>query len=88
MNAKSYLAFTNTRGAAGTALMIPLMHKDDAGQRSHYQTIHTTIPDAPADDEVVIALGASIGGHPLHRIGNRYDDLREMGHDVDNPAGV
>jgi hypothetical protein len=24
----------------------------------------------------------------LHRIGNRYDDLREMGRDVDNPAGV
>ena len=88
VNAKSYLSFTNTRGAAGTALMIPLMHKDDAGARSHYQTIHTTIPDAPANDEVVVALGASIGGHPLHRIGNRYDDLREMGHDVDNPAGV
>ena len=85
---KSYLAFANTRGAAGTPLIIPLMHKDDAGQRSHYQTIHMTVPDAPADDEVIIALGASVGGHPNHRIGNRYDDLREMGRDVDNPAGV
>ena len=43
---------------------------------------------APAEDEILIALGASIGGHPLHRIGNRYDDLRDMGRDVDNPAGV
>ena len=34
------------------------------------------------------AVGASIGGHPLHRIGDRYKDLKEMGHDVDNPAGV
>jgi len=88
INAKSYLVFTNTRGAAGTSLMIPLMHKDDGGLRSHYQTIHTTVPDAPAEDEILIALGASIGGHPNHRIGNRYEDLKDMGHDVENPAGV
>lgn len=88
VNAKTYLAFTNTRGAAGTSLMIPLMHKDDGGQRSHYQTIHTAVQDAPAEDEIVVALGASIGGHPNHRIGNRYQDIEEMGGDVDNPAGV
>ncbi|SLN11883.1 hypothetical protein ROG8370_00233 [Roseovarius gaetbuli] len=88
VKAKTYLAFTNTRGAAGTSLMIPLMDKDDAGRRSHYQTIHTIVPDAPADDEIVMALGASVGGHPNHRIGDRYADLREMGHDLDNPAGV
>ncbi|QYX55981.1 amino acid synthesis family protein [Roseovarius sp. SCSIO 43702] len=88
VGAKSYLVFSNTRGGPGTALVIPLMHKDDGGKRSHYQTIHTVIPDAPADDEIVVALGASIGGHPNHRIGDRYADLREMGHDVDNPAGV
>ena len=88
VNAKSYLVFTNTRGAAGTALMIPLMDKDDGGRRSHYQTIHACIPDAPAEDEIVMALGASVGGHPNHRIGDRYSDLREMGRDVDNPAGV
>ena len=68
--------------------VIPLMDKDDGGRRSHYQTIHTVVPDAPAEDEIIIALGASIGGHPNHRIGDRYKDLKEMGHDVDNPAGV
>lgn len=88
INAKTYLVFTNTRGAAGTSLMIPLMDKDDGGRRSHYQTIHTCVPDAPADDEIIVALGASVGGHPNHRIGDRYTDLREMGHDVDNPAGI
>ncbi|MEO3417269.1 amino acid synthesis family protein [Roseovarius sp. CAU 1744] len=88
VSAKTYLAFTNTRGAAGTSLMIPLMDKDDGGRRSHYQTIHTCVPDAPAEDEIIVALGASVGGHPNHRIGDRYTDLREMGHDVDNPAGV
>ena len=88
VQAKTYLAFSNTRGAAGTSLVIPLMDKHDAGRRSHYQTIHLSIPDAPADDEIIMALGASIGGHPHHRIGDRYQDLQEMGHDVDNPAGV
>ena len=88
VNAKSYLVFANTRGAAGTSLMIPLMDKDDGGRRSHYQTIHNSIPDAPAEDEMIVALGASLGGHPNHRIGDRYADLKEMGHDVDNPAGV
>ncbi len=88
VQAKSYLAFTNTRGAAGTPLMIPLMDKDDGGRRSHYQTIHMNVPDAPAEDEIIIALGASVGGHPHHRIGNRYLDLEEMGGDVDNPAGI
>ncbi|NNK79198.1 MAG: amino acid synthesis family protein [Litoreibacter sp.] len=88
INAKSYLAFSNTRGAAGTSLVIPLMHKDDGGLRSHYQTIHLSVPDAPAEDEIIVALGASVGGHPHHRIGNRYEDLKDMGRDVDNPAGV
>jgi len=88
VGAKSYLVFSNTRGAAGTSLMIPLMDKHDGGRRSHYQTIHLTVPDAPAEDEIIVALGASIGGHPHHRIGDRYQDLEEMGHSVENPAGV
>ena len=88
VSASSYLAFANTRCAANSSIMIPLMHKDDGGQRSHYQTIHFSVADAPAEDEVIVALGASVGGHPHHRIGNRYVDLEEMGHDVDNPAGV
>jgi hypothetical protein len=46
------------------------------------------VADAPAPDEIVIALGASIGGRPHHRIGDRYQDLKDLGHDVDNPAAV
>ncbi len=88
VKAKSYMVFANTRGGAGTSLVIPLMDKDDGGRRSHYQTIHASVPDAPAEDEIIIALGASVGGHPNHRIGDRYADLKEMGHDLDNPAGV
>ena len=88
VGARSYLSFCNTRGGANAPVMIPLMDKNDAGRRSHYLTINFAIPDAPADDEIVIALGASIGGRPHHRIGDRYQDLKDLGHDVENPAGV
>jgi hypothetical protein len=79
VGAKSYLAFTNTRGPANAPIMIPLMHKMDEGMRSHYLTLQFSIPDAPAHDEIVVALGASIGGRPHHRIGDRYQDLKELG---------
>ncbi|GLK71178.1 amino acid synthesis family protein [Ancylobacter dichloromethanicus] len=79
VGAKSYLAFTNTRGGPNTPVVIPLMHKLDEGMRSHYLTIQFSILDAPAPDEIVVALGASIGGRPHHRIGDRYQDLKELG---------
>jgi Amino acid synthesis len=68
--------------------MIPLMDKHDEGRRSHYQTVHFSLPDAPAADEIVVALGASTGGRPHHRIGDRYQDLKDLGHDAANPAAV
>ncbi|MBU2889512.1 amino acid synthesis family protein [Celeribacter halophilus] len=88
VGAKSYLSFCNTRGPANAPLLIPLMDKNDGGRRSHYLTIQTSVCDAPAPDEILIALGASIGGRPHHRIGDRYQDLKDLGHDVDNPAAV
>jgi hypothetical protein len=88
VGAKSYLSFCNTRGPANAPVMIPLMDKNDGGRRSHYLTIQYSIADAPAANEIVVALGASVGGRPHHRIGDRYQDLAEMGNDVDNPAAV
>lgn len=88
VGAKSYLSFTNIRGPANTQLQIPLMDKNDVGRRSHYLTIQVSIYDAPAADEIVVALGAATGGRPHHRIGDRYQDLAELGADVENPAKV
>lgn len=88
VGAKSYLAFTNTRGPGNTQIQIPLMDKNDVGRRSHYLTIQFSIYDAPAGDELVIALGGATSGRPHHRIGDRYQDLAELGADVDNPARV
>jgi hypothetical protein len=78
VDGKSFLSFTNKRAGAGTAITIPMMHKDDEGLRSHYLTLEFHIPDAPGPDEIVIALGAASSGRPHHRIGNRYMDMEEM----------
>jgi len=88
VGAKSYLAFTNTRGPANAPIMVPLMDKNDAGRRSHYLTIQFAIADAPRADEIVVVLGGATTGRPHHRIGDRYQDLKDLGHDVDNPAAV
>ena len=79
VGAKSYLSFTNVRGGPNCSLAIPMMHKDDEGKRSHYLTLQFAINDAPGPNEIVVALGASIGGRPHHRIGDRYQDIKEMG---------
>jgi len=88
VGAKSYLSFTNTRGPANTPIMVPLMDKNDAGRRSHYLTIQFAIPDAPRADEIVVVLGGATGGRPHHRIGDRYQDLKDLGHDPENPASI
>lgn len=85
---KAYLAFNNTRGPANSPVLIPMMNKNDEGRREHYLTMQFSISDAPRHDEIVIALGAALGGRPHHRIGNRYSDLKELGHDAKNPAAV
>lgn len=82
VGATSYLSFTNVRGGPNAAIAIPLMHKLDEGMRSHYLTVQFSINDAPAHDEVLVALGASVGGRPHHRIGDRYQDLQELGSNV------
>jgi hypothetical protein len=74
----AYLSFTNLRGGPNAPIMIPMMHKLDEGLRSHYLTLSFTIADAPAPDELVVAIGASTGGRLHPRLGNRYSDLAEL----------
>jgi len=81
--ADSFLPFTNKRAGAGTAITIPMTHKmqDSKGARSHFLTMEFTIPDAPAPDEIVVALGAASGGRVHERIGDRFKDMAFMGVD-------
>lgn len=88
VDAKSFLSFTNTRGPANAPISVPMMDKNDGGKRSHYLTLQFNINDAPGADEVVVVLGGASGGRPHHRIGDRYQELKELGHDIENPAAV
>lgn len=75
----SYLSFTNKRAGPGCSIDIPMTHITNEGMRSHFLTISFTIPDAPAADEIVIAIGAGTAGRPHHRLGDRHEDMKEMG---------
>jgi hypothetical protein len=57
------------RGAMGTAIDVPLGHKDAAFVRSHFDAIEARVPDAPRRDEIVLVLALTTGGRPLPRIG-------------------
>jgi len=81
VDGETFLSFTNKRAGPGTAISIPMMDKKDAGRRSHYITVEFHIIDAPAADEIVVALGVALNGRPHHRIGDRYQDMQDMGTD-------
>lgn len=65
----SLIPSSKKRGAAGTAIDIPLHHKDAAFVRSHFDAVELRIPDAPFPDEIVVALAVTSGGRPLPRVG-------------------
>ncbi|GHE36092.1 peptide synthetase [Streptosporangium violaceochromogenes] len=71
----SFLSFTNKRGPAGANITIPMVHKTDRAERSHFLTIETHIADAPMADEIVVSIAAASSGRPFARIGNRHQDV-------------
>ncbi|MCE7029483.1 amino acid synthesis family protein [Jiella sp. CBK1P-4] len=79
----SFLPFTNKRAGVGTAITIPMTNKSEGrkGSRAHFLTVEFHVPDAPAADEIVVAIGAASGGRPHHRIGDRFLDMKMMGVD-------
>lgn len=77
----SFLPFTNKRAAPGCAVDVPMKHKTTEGSRSHFLTISFTVPDAPGPDEILVALAVATSGRPHARIGDRYEDMKEMGVD-------
>ena len=78
VNAESYLSFTNKRGPAGCSVQIPMKHLHQVGARSHFITLECFVPDAPDAGEILVALGASTGGRPHARIGDREIDRLEL----------
>jgi hypothetical protein len=56
-------------GGLGTAIDVPLGHKDAAFVRSHFDAIEARVSDAPRADEIVVAVAVTDSGRPLPRIG-------------------
>lgn len=56
-------------GGPGTAVDVPLGHKDAAFVRSHFDAIEARVPDAPRAREIVVCVALTTGGRPLPRIG-------------------
>ena len=57
------------RGGLGTAIDVPLGHKDAAYVRSHFDAMEARVGDAPRPDEIVVAVVVTDSGRPLPRIG-------------------
>ncbi len=66
---KAIIPSAKKRGGPGTPLDIPLHYKDAAFVRTHFDAVELRIADAPADDELVIAVAVTDGGRPLPRVG-------------------
>jgi hypothetical protein len=57
------------QGGVGTAIDVPLGHKDAAFVRSHFDAMEARVADAPRADEIVVAVVITDSGRPLPRIG-------------------
>jgi len=57
------------RGGLGTAIDVPLGHKDAAYVRSHFDAMEARVADAPRANEIVVAVVVTDSGRPLARIG-------------------
>ncbi|WP_424967937.1 amino acid synthesis family protein [Dinoroseobacter sp. S375] len=53
--------------AMGTAIDLPLGHKDDAWSFDHFDTMTVSVPDGPRPDEIVLALAYATAGRPKPR---------------------
>ncbi len=56
-------------GGVGTAIDVPLGHKDAAFVRSHFDAVEARVQDAPRRGEIVVAIAITDSGRPHPRIG-------------------
>ncbi len=65
------------RGGPGTAIDVPLGHKDAAFVRSHFDAMEVCVGDAPRADEIVVAVVVTDSGRPRPRVGGLTKDQIE-----------
>lgn len=56
-------------GGLGTAIDVPLGHRNAAFVRSHFDSIEARVADAPRANEIVVAIAVTDSGRPLARVG-------------------
>jgi hypothetical protein len=57
------------QGTLGTAVDVPLGHKDAAFVRSHFDAMEARVADAPRANEIVVAVVVTDSGRPHARVG-------------------
>lgn len=70
----AWISSASKVGVAGTAIDIPLAHKDELYIRSHYDAISIAVPDGPRPDELLICVGVASGGRVHARVGGKTID--------------
>jgi len=64
---KAIIPSTCKMGGPGTPIDLPLVFKRAIWVVSHFDTMTISVPDAPKEDEMVIALALTASGRPLAR---------------------
>jgi hypothetical protein len=77
---EAWISSATKVASAGTAIDIPLAHKDALYVRAQYDAITFTVPDGPRPDELLIVVAVATGGRPHHRVGGlRAEDIQGGG---------
>lgn len=66
---KALIPSAKKLGYPGTALDVPLGHKNAAFVRSHFDAMEVRLPDAPRSDELVLIVVVTDSGRPNPRVG-------------------
>ncbi|RTL97564.1 MAG: amino acid synthesis family protein [Hyphomicrobiales bacterium] len=68
---KAWISSASKVAAAGTAIDIPLAHKDELYIRSHYDAVTFAVPDGPRPDELLICVAVASGSRVHQRVGGK-----------------
>ena len=72
--AKAIVPSTKKVGGPGTRLDVPVTHIDASYVRSHFDAFEVGLPDAPAADEILVALVMTTGPRIHARVGGLAAD--------------
>jgi hypothetical protein len=64
---KDIIPGTKKVGGPGSAITMPMSHKNNIWDFDHMDSMEIAIADAPKPDEIVVVVVLGIGGRPLNR---------------------